>query len=105
MAIIWLATGIYQVSWRLRLGPALAEYIDVISVVLEEWGAFVATIKALNPPQLARKANPPVLLCSCWLFVQCLFIYVLTSRLGIATLGMMSTMVVSGWRESHDLAF
>ncbi len=50
-------------------------------------------------------------------FVQ--FVHVLTSRLGIATVGMMSsiqlfgnylymymyTVAASGWRESHDLVF
>ncbi len=63
---------IYQVSWHLGWGLPYSQYIDVICVVLEEWGALVATTKAFNPPMLARKVDLPLLSCSigCLLIVR-----------------------------------
>ncbi len=36
------------------VGACPSQHIHVICVVQEEWGAFVATTKAFNPPSLAR---------------------------------------------------
>ncbi len=102
-----------------EVGGCPSQYIDVISVVLEEWGAFVATTKAFNPPLLARKANLPVLLCSCWLFVKVVNLRVDQQTRYSSTSDdvehavvwynhmcvCMYTMAVSGLRDFHDLAF